>query len=71
MCQNVIYFASSNLLKYAMFRASEKLLLFPKYILLTKLKSNDVNFTNYEVFDMLLWQFIAAKFEILLTFKGN
>ena len=54
-----------------MFRASEKLLLFPKYILLTKLKSNDVNFTNYEVFDMLLWQFVAAKFEILLTFKGN
>ena len=54
-----------------MFRASEKLLLFQKYILLTKLKSNDVNFSNYEVFDMLLWQFVAAKFEILLTFKGN
>ena len=46
MCQNVIYFASSNLLKYAMFRAREKLLLFQKYILLTKLKSNDVNFSK-------------------------
>ena len=54
-----------------MFRAREKLLLFQKYILLTKLKSNDVNFSNYEVFEMLLWQFVAAKFEILLTFKVN
>ena len=71
MCQTVIYFASSNLLKYAMFRAREKLLLFQKYILLTKLKSNDVNFSNYEVFEMLLWQFVAAKFEILLTFEAN
>ena len=42
-----------------------------KIYFIDKIESNDENFSNYEVFDMLLWQFVAAKFEILLTFKVN